>query len=89
LGFLRGRRIQDAIGAAHEGIHSIKKYNLKALVMKLDLKQAFDCIDWEFLRLILTQLGFGDLLIDWIMSCVSSSNFVVLINGEASRFFQK
>jgi hypothetical protein len=88
LGFLRGRRIQDAIGAAHEGIHSIKKYNLKALVMKLDLKQAFDCIDWEFLRLILFSAGFGDLLIDWIMSCVSSANFVVLINGEASSFFK-
>jgi hypothetical protein len=88
LGFLQGRRIQDAIGAAHEGIHSIKKYNLKALVIKLDLKQAFDCVDWEFLRLILYSAGFGDLLIDWILSCVSGSNFAVLINGEASRFFK-
>jgi hypothetical protein len=88
LGFLQGRRIQDAIGAAHEGIHNIKKYNLKALVMKLDLKQAFDCVDWEFLRLILYSAGFGDLLIDWILSCVSGSNFVVLINGEASKFFK-
>jgi hypothetical protein len=41
LGFLKGRRIQDAIGAAHECIHSIKQKNLKALVMKLDLKKAF------------------------------------------------
>jgi hypothetical protein len=85
---LRGRRIQDAIGAAHECIHNIKKKNLKALVMKLDLKQAFDCIDWEFLRLILHSAGFGDLFINWIMSCVSSSNFAVLINGEASSFFK-
>jgi hypothetical protein len=69
LGFLRGRRIQDAIGAAHEGIHSIKKYKQKALVMKLDLKQAFDCIDWEFLRLILFSAGFGELFIrlDYVM----------------------
>jgi hypothetical protein len=56
--------------------------------MKLDLKQAFDCIDWEFLRLILHSVGFGVLFINWIMACVSSSSFAVLINGEASSFFK-
>ena len=30
LGFLKGRRIQDAIGAAHECIHNIKQKNIKA-----------------------------------------------------------
>jgi hypothetical protein len=29
LGFLEGRQIQDAIGTAHECIHSIKKKNKK------------------------------------------------------------
>ena len=54
LGFLKGRRIQDAIATAHECIHSIKEKNLKALIMKIYLKKAFDCIDWDFIRLILT-----------------------------------
>jgi hypothetical protein len=66
LGFLKGRRIQDAIATAHECIHSIKQKNLKALIMKIDLKKAFDCIDWAFLRLILLAAGFGDRLTDWI-----------------------
>jgi hypothetical protein len=88
LGFLKGRRIQDAIGATHECIHSIKQKNLKAVVMKLDLKKAFDNIDWEFLRLILHTVGFGDKFINWILSCVTSANFVVMINGEATSFFK-
>jgi hypothetical protein len=88
LGFLKGRRIQDAIGAAHECIHSIKQKNQKALILKLDLKKAFDCIDWEFLRLILHAVGFGDKFISWILACVTSANFVVLINGEATSFFK-
>jgi hypothetical protein len=50
LGFLKGRRIQDAIGVAHECIHSIFQKKQKALVMKLDLKKAFDSIDWEFFK---------------------------------------
>jgi hypothetical protein len=88
LGFLKGRRIQDAIGAAHECIHSIKQKNLKALILKLDLKKAFDCIDWDFLRLALHSVGFGENFILWIMACVSSARFAVLVNGEATSFFK-
>jgi hypothetical protein len=86
LGF-KGRRIHDAIGAAHESIHSIKQKNLKALILKIDLKKAFDSIDWTFLKLVLLSVGFGNNFTDWIMSCVTSASFAVLINGEASNFF--
>jgi hypothetical protein len=44
LGFLQGRRIQDAIGTVHGCLHSIKKKKSKSLVLKLDLKKAYDCI---------------------------------------------
>jgi hypothetical protein len=37
--------------------------------------------------MILTQVGFGTHLTNWIMSCVESVSFVVLINGEAIDFF--
>jgi hypothetical protein len=80
-GFLKGRRIQDAIGSAHETLHSIKKKkNIKSLVLKLDLKKAYDNIDWEYLRMILLTVGFGVKLMDWIMCCVTSASFAVLIN---------
>jgi hypothetical protein len=48
LGFLKGRQILDAIGTAQECIHSIKTKNLQAILLKLDLKKAFDCINWNF-----------------------------------------
>jgi len=76
LGFLKVRRIQDDIGAAHECIHSIKQQNIKALIMKLDLKRAFDSIDWDFLRLVLHAVGFGEKLSNWILACVTSANFM-------------
>jgi hypothetical protein len=59
MGFLKGRRIQDAIGTAHEILHSIKKKKLKALVLKLDIKKDYDSIDWNLLRLILPKVGVG------------------------------
>jgi hypothetical protein len=57
LGFLKGRQILDAIGTTQECLHNIKEKNSKALILKLDLKKAFDCIDWDFLQLILVQSG--------------------------------
>jgi hypothetical protein len=44
LGFLEGQKIQDAIGTAHECIHSIKKNKQKALLLKMDLQKAYDYI---------------------------------------------
>jgi len=87
LGFLKGRQILDAIGTAQECIHSIKTRKQRALVLKLDLRKAYDCVNWDFLRMILVQTGFSLLSVQWIMSCVVSSSFVVLINGEATSFF--
>jgi hypothetical protein len=88
LGFLKGRQILDAIGTAHECLHNIKTKKSKALILKLDLKKAFDCIDWDYLRLILTQSGFSLSFIKWIMSGVTTANFSVLVNGEPSPFFR-
>jgi hypothetical protein len=73
---------------AHESLHNIKKKNTKSLVLKLDLKKTFHSIDWEYLRLILLTMGFGVKITDWVMSYVSSANFIVLINGEATKFFK-
>jgi hypothetical protein len=88
LGFLQGRRIQDAIDTAHESIHNIKKKKIKSLILKLDLRKAYDCIDWEHLRLTLIKVGFGIQMTEWIMGCVTSSSFAVLLNGEATEFFR-
>ena len=88
LGFLKVRKIMDAIGTAHECIHSIKARKQKSLILKLDLRKAYDCVNWDFFRLILVQTGSSVHSIHWIMSCVVSSTFIVLINGESSSFFK-
>jgi hypothetical protein len=88
LGFLKGRRIQDAIGTAHEVLHSITKKKVKSLVLKLDLCKTYDCIDWDLLRMILIQMGFGIQVTKWIMSCVTYPTYAVLINGETTDFFR-
>jgi hypothetical protein len=88
FGFLENRQITDAIGVAQEALHSIKVKNTKYLVLKLDMMKSYDRVDWRFLRLVLLQIGLILEATNWIMGCVSSTNFSVLINGSPSSFFR-
>jgi hypothetical protein len=88
FGFLEGRQIHDAIGTTHECIHSLTKKNKKSLILNIDMQKAYDLVDWDFLRLILLQVGFGLAMTNWIMACVNSTSLAVLVNGEATNFFR-
>jgi len=45
FGFLKGRQIHEAIGVAHEGLHSLKSKKIKGVVIKIDLSKAFDKVN--------------------------------------------
>jgi hypothetical protein len=87
FGFLKGRQIIDAIGTAQECIHNIREKKLQAMILKIDLKKAYDCISWDFLRLVLLQCGFGLPTTKWIMGCITTTTYAILINGEPTDFF--
>ena len=57
------------------------------MVLKLDLVKAFDRVNWNFLRLLLIQIGIPLIGVNWIVGCVSSACFVVLVNGSPFDFF--
>jgi len=85
---LDGRQIHEAIGVAQETIHSVKQMKRKGAVIKIDLSKAYDRINWIYLRMLLTHLGFKHDFISWIMGCITSVSFANLINGVASPFFK-
>ena len=59
FGFLEGRQIHEAIGVAQEGMHSIKVKHLQGVVIKIDLSKAYDRVNWLYIILLLTHLGFN------------------------------
>eukprot|EP00253_Pinus_taeda_P008500 PITA_08500 len=85
--FLENRQIHEAIGAAQEAIHAIWTKHLKCLLLKIDLSKAFDRVSWLYLKMILIHTGFPLPLINWIMACITSPTYSILINGSASHFF--
>jgi hypothetical protein len=60
----------------------------KALILKLDLQKAYDCISWDYLKMVLIQVGFGIHMTNRILACVNSTSFVVLVNGKATDFLR-
>lgn len=58
-GFIQGRQIADCICLTSEAINLPKKKSLGgSLAMKIDIKKAFDTMDWRFLLKVLQALGF-------------------------------
>eukprot|EP00253_Pinus_taeda_P006972 PITA_06972 len=88
FGFLEGRQIHEAIGVAQEVLHSIKQKKKKGSIVKIDLSKAYDRINWLYLRMLLTHLGFNYSFVSWIMGCITNVSFAILINGAASPFFK-
>jgi len=85
--FLPNQQIIDVIGIAQERLHTTQSKKREALILKMDLVKAYDPVDWGFLRMLFMNIGFPYLVTEWIMACVSSTNYVVLVNGHPTEFF--
>jgi len=83
--FIRGRMITDNNIIAHEVFHALKarkRQSKSYMALKTDITKAYDRLEWSFLKTTMEYMGFDDRWIQWIMTCVSSVSFSVLINGS-------
>lgn len=58
------------------------------MLMKLDLKKAYDRLEWSFLRMVLCAWGFDESFHDMIYNCVNSVEFSLLLNGNIAGDFR-
>lgn len=68
--------------------HIHKKTRRDNIVVKLDMMKAFDKVSWVFLRRLLEKFEFLPQFIHLIMNTLSTSYFLILINGSPGVFFQ-
>lgn len=67
----------------HEAFHYLKnkkKGKHKELPIKIDMKNAYDRVEWDFLAQVLLRLGFRELWVGRVMQCIDSMNFSLLLS---------
>ncbi|XP_070026553.1 secreted RxLR effector protein 78-like [Nicotiana sylvestris] len=87
--FVSGRVITDNIILSHK---LVKGYGRKGVsprcMMKLDMQKAYDSIEWPFMEQVLNSLAFPDQFVIWIMACMETVTYTVMINGALIKPFE-
>ncbi|XP_019252821.1 PREDICTED: uncharacterized protein LOC109231629 [Nicotiana attenuata] len=86
--FVPGRLISDNIILSHE---LVKGYGRKGIsprcMLKIDMKKAYDSVEWGYLEQVLTHLQLPGRFVQWIMSCVTTVSYSIMINGQPTKPF--
>ncbi|XP_010446022.1 PREDICTED: uncharacterized protein LOC104728786 [Camelina sativa] len=64
------------------GLRSNPSCKGKYMAIKTDMSKAYDRVEWSFIDRLLRKFGFCDRWLSWIMWCVTSVQYKVLLNGE-------
>ncbi|KAJ9542089.1 hypothetical protein OSB04_028595 [Centaurea solstitialis] len=87
--FIPGRRISDNILMAHELVAGYQRdVGQPRCAFKIDLRKAYDTVDWRFLLRMLQGFSFHPVFCKWIDQMLSTSSFSIALNGETFGFFK-
>lgn len=89
--FVSGRLISDNIRIANEMVHALRtnpNCDEDFIAIKTDMSKAYDRVEWNFLKELFLRLGFDRKWIQWIMVCVRSVTYSVLLNGNLYGFIK-
>ena len=83
--FQSDKAISGNILVAFETLHHMKMKKtgkIGHMVLKLDISKVYDRLEWIFLQRIMEKKGFHPTWIGWIMECISSVTYSILVNRE-------
>lgn len=87
--FMPGRLLAENVLLATELVQGYKRKNIEPRAMlKVDIRKAFDSVNWNFILKALRSLRVPEKFIGWISECLTTPSFSVCTNGKPSGYFQ-
>lgn len=72
---------------ANKIIDCWQKKGVKGVVYKMDIKKAYDIINWNYPLKVMQCMEFKVKWVRWIWWCISTTRFFVLVNGGSDKVF--
>lgn len=87
--FLKNRHTSDNAIIVQEIVNMFRqsKRKIPNMILKIDLKKAFDKLEWSFIYDTLHHFGFPSRTIQLIISFITTIKVAILINGTRTPFF--
>ena len=83
--FVARKHISDNIMIAQEMFHALitkPSGRNKRMAIKMNMSKAYDRMEWSFIEAVIRKMGFSETWITWIMRCITSVKYKVLMNGQ-------
>lgn len=82
-----GRFIGEKVAFLRDVVDYCTSSGQPGLILSLDQEKAFNRVDWSFLHLVLTHMGFGPSFCNWVHLFYCGASSAVNVNGFISDSF--
>nr|GEW08797.1 hypothetical protein [Tanacetum cinerariifolium] len=87
--FIPSRQTSDKIMLSQELMRKYRRNRGPTkCAFKINIEKAYDFVEWVFLSNTLKHFSFPELMVKWITNYVSSTSFIVNVNGDHTGFLK-
>lgn len=88
VGLVTARQISDGIMVAHQTVRLLHHPKRVVMIVKLDVKKAYDQVDWAFVDKVMQKFVFSNDWMKWIQRYIFFLTYSIVINEILARYLQ-